>query len=123
MLVRHLRLGHCGTATQGSDLGTLAQPAVACVVPTLIQEPGPGAKPVEQKRAELASVPAMTLLTGAEIEEIDAIGENAGCMGLKGGSPAHTGAEVADAWPLDDDLRRIADRWDIVPERDLVQTH
>ena len=48
---------------------TLAQPTVACVVPTLIQEPGPGAKPVEQKREELAGVPAMTLLTGAEIED------------------------------------------------------
>jgi len=101
---------------------TLAQPAVSCVVPTLIQEPGAGAKPVEQQREELASVPAMTLLTSAEIAAIDAIGENAGCMPLKGASPVHTGEEVADAWPLDDDLRRLADRWAIVPERDLVQT-
>jgi len=62
-------------------------------------------------------------LTTSEIEEINAIGENAGCMSLKGGSPVHTGREVADAWPLDDDLRRLADRWNIVPERDLVQHH
>ena len=102
---------------------TLAQSAVACVVPTLIQEPGPGAKPVEQEREELASVPATILLTTSEIEEINEIGENAGCMSLKGGSPVHTGREVADAWPLDDDLRRLADRWNIVPERDLVQHH
>jgi hypothetical protein len=42
-------------------------------------------------------------------------------MPLKGGSPVHEGAERADAWPLDDDLRAIAERWAIVPERDLVQ--
>ena len=34
----------------------LAQPAVGCVAPTLIQEPGRGARPVEDKRAELAAV-------------------------------------------------------------------
>ncbi len=36
----------------------LAHEAVACVVPTLIQEAGPGARPVEEKRAELAALPA-----------------------------------------------------------------
>ena len=36
----------------------LAHPAVACVVPTLIQEVGAGARPVESKRAELAALPA-----------------------------------------------------------------
>jgi aryl-alcohol dehydrogenase-like predicted oxidoreductase len=101
---------------------TLAQPGVACVVPTLIQEPGPQAKPVEQKRDELAAVPSATVLTGDEIATISAVGENAGCMALKGGSPVYAGIEAADAWPLDDDLRRIADHWEIVPERDLVQT-
>jgi aryl-alcohol dehydrogenase-like predicted oxidoreductase len=100
---------------------TLAQPAVRSVVPTLLQERGPNAKPVEQQRAELAAVPREIVLTPEEIAEISAIGENAGCMALKGGSPAHEGAERADAWPLDDDLRAIADRWSIVPERDLVQ--
>ncbi len=36
---------------------TLAHPSVECVVPTLVQEPGPGARPVEDKRADLAAVP------------------------------------------------------------------
>ena len=35
----------------------LAHPAVECVVPTLIQEEGEGARPIEEKRAELASLP------------------------------------------------------------------
>jgi hypothetical protein len=41
-------------------------------------------------------------------------------MRLKGGSPAHDGDELADAWALDRSLREIAERWQIVPERDLV---
>src|SRR5204863_5794501 len=72
---------------------TLAQPAVACVVPTLIQEPGPRAKPVEAKRAELAAVPAQILLDADELAEIDRVGDNTGCMALKGGSPTHAGEE------------------------------
>ncbi len=36
----------------------LAHAAVHCVVPTLIQEAGPDARPVEDKRAELAALPA-----------------------------------------------------------------
>src|SRR5205814_4030783 len=36
----------------------LAHDAVECVVPTLIQEAGPDARPIEETRAGLASVPA-----------------------------------------------------------------
>ena len=43
-------------------------------------------------------------------------------MALKGASPAHEGDERPDRWPLDDELRRLAGRWGIEPERDLVQT-
>lgn len=99
---------------------TLAQPAVACVVPTLIQEPGADAKPIEQERRELAEVPRTPELSPQELDAIAAVGDNTGCMALKGGSPAHEGDERPDAWPLDDDLRRAAERWQIVPERDLV---
>ena len=51
---------------------------------------------------------------------IDAVGDNTGCMALKGGSPVHEGDPRADAWPLDDDLRATASRWGIEPERDLL---
>lgn len=101
---------------------TLAQPAVACVVPTLIQEPGAGARPVEDKRADLAGVPGRIVLDADELAEIGAIGENAGCMALKGGTPGHDGDERADSWPVGDELAAVAARWGIRPERDLVKT-
>jgi|tagenome__1003787_1003787.scaffolds.fasta_scaffold20856912_2 aryl-alcohol dehydrogenase-like predicted oxidoreductase len=98
----------------------LAQAPVASVVPTLIQERGDDVRTVESKRAELAAVPRQVVLTPAEVAELSAIGDNANCMALKGGSPVHEGAERADAWPLDDDLRATAAAWGIDPDRDLV---
>jgi len=99
---------------------TLAQLAVACVVPTLIQEPGRDARPIEDKRADLGAVPRELVLDPDEIAAIEEVGENAGCMALKGGNPAHEGQERADSWPLTDDLRAVARRWSIRPDRDLV---
>jgi aryl-alcohol dehydrogenase-like predicted oxidoreductase len=110
---------HGLTPLQLAAAWTLAQPAVACVAPTLIQEAGGQARPVEDKRAELAAVPALSPLSADELAEIDAVGDNTGCMALKGGSPAHEGEPRADAWPLDDELRDAASRWGIEPERDL----
>ena len=60
-LVRPIADRHGLTLLQLACQWTLAQPAVACVVPTLIQEPGPDAKPVELEREELASLPAQAL--------------------------------------------------------------
>jgi len=111
---------HCLSTLQLACQWTLAQPKVACVVPTLIQEPGAAARPVEDKRADLAGVPREIVLSPAEIAEIAAIGENGGCMALKGGTPSHEGEERPDSWPLTEDLRTVAMRWSIVPERDLV---
>ena len=118
--IRPIGERHGLTPIQLAAAWTLAQPAVECVVPTLIQEAGPSARPVEAKRAELAQTPAAPVLSEADLAAIDAAGDNTGCMALKGGSPAHEGAERADAWPLDDDLRAVAARWGITPERDLV---
>jgi aryl-alcohol dehydrogenase-like predicted oxidoreductase len=97
----------------------LAHEPVACVVPTLIQEIGDGARPVEDKRAELAALPAEMRLSAGDVEEIRAIGDNTGCMALKGASPEHSGDERPDRWDLDDRLVRVAERWGIEPERDL----
>ena len=97
----------------------LAHPAVACVVPTLIQESGSGARPIEDKRADLAALPPGPRLSEEDVAEIRAIGDNCGCMALKGASPAHEGDERADAWDLSDELRDVARRWEIDPERDL----
>ncbi|MGH2831441.1 MAG: aldo/keto reductase [Solirubrobacteraceae bacterium] len=97
----------------------LAQPAVRCVAPTLIQESGPQARTVEDKRAELAALPAENLLSTTEVHQLRAIGNNTGCMNLKGANPAHSGDERPDAWPLSEALRAVAEHWDIDPERDL----
>jgi aryl-alcohol dehydrogenase-like predicted oxidoreductase len=99
----------------------LAREPVRCVVPTLIQEAGPGARPVEDKRAELAAVPAEVVLSEAELAELRAIGDNTGCMALKGASPQFAGEPQADRWPLDDELASLARRWAIDPGRDLSQ--
>jgi aryl-alcohol dehydrogenase-like predicted oxidoreductase len=101
----------------------LAHPAVQCVVPTLIQELGPGARPIEEKRSELAALPAELRLTGADVEEIRAIGDNSGCMALKGASPDNGGEERPDSWPVTPALAEIGRRWDIDPERDLRHLH
>ncbi len=99
----------------------LAHAAVGCVVPTLIQEVGPEARPVEDKRAELACLPAELRLSPEQVDRIRSIGDNTGCMALKGASPAHAGEERPDRWPLDQRLESVARRWGIEPERDLVQ--
>jgi hypothetical protein len=93
----------------------LAHDAVACVAPTLIQEPGEGAKPIEAKRAELAAVPAHTVLSAEEVAEIRAIGDNTGSMALKGGVPDFEGEIRPDRWPLDDRLAEVGRRWGIAP--------
>ncbi len=99
----------------------LAHSPVACVAPTLIQEAGPDARAVEEKRAELAATPRDVVLSADEVDEIRAIGDNTGCMALKGASPDHEGDVRADRWPLDDELSAVAERWGIEPESQLRQ--
>jgi aryl-alcohol dehydrogenase-like predicted oxidoreductase len=99
----------------------LAHPAVEAVVPTLIQEPGDAARPVEDKRAELAALPAQVRLSAEEVAEIRRLGDNTGSMALKGASPEHEGGALPDRWPLDERLASLAGRWGIEPGRDLVK--
>jgi aryl-alcohol dehydrogenase-like predicted oxidoreductase len=101
----------------------LAHPAVECVVPTLIQEAGPEACPIEAKRVELAALPAEQRLSAEEVAEIRAVGDNTGCMPLKGASPEHEGEDRADGWALDDELLAVGERWGVDPERDLIAAH
>jgi hypothetical protein len=51
------------------------------------------------------------------------IGDNTGCMALKGGNPEHTGEPLPDRWPLYPDLERAAEKWGINPKQDLVAAH
>src|SRR5436305_5376981 len=99
----------------------LAHPQVECVAPTLIQEAGDDARPVESKRAELAATPAEVVLSDEDVDEIRAIGDNTGCMALKGASPDHEGAARADRWALSEELEAVAERWGIEPESQVRQ--
>ncbi|MBA3864966.1 MAG: aldo/keto reductase [Solirubrobacterales bacterium] len=98
----------------------LAHPAVESVAPTLIQEVGPRARSIEDKRADLAALPAEQRLSESDREAIRAIGDNTGSMVLKGANPAFEGEEQPDRWALDEDLAEVGDRWGIDPQRDLL---
>jgi aryl-alcohol dehydrogenase-like predicted oxidoreductase len=91
----------------------LAHPAVACTVPTLIQETGPGSRPIEEKKTELGGLPTEQSLSAEDVSEIRAIGDNTGCMALKGASPAHEGEERPDRWALSEELVEVGERWGI----------
>jgi aryl-alcohol dehydrogenase-like predicted oxidoreductase len=101
----------------------LAHPAVECVAPTLIQETDPEARTIEQQRAELAALPTEQRLSAEDVAAIRAIGDNTGCMALKGANPQHEGEERPDRWELTDDLAEVGTRWGIDPARDLAATH
>jgi aryl-alcohol dehydrogenase-like predicted oxidoreductase len=98
----------------------LAHAPVRCVAPTLIQEAGPAARPIEAKRAELASLPAEDLLSADEVATVRAIGDNTGSMTLKGAAPDFEGEPRPDRWALTPRLEELAARWGIEPARDLA---
>jgi aryl-alcohol dehydrogenase-like predicted oxidoreductase len=97
----------------------LAHPAVSCVVPTLIEEAGDGARPIEDKRAELAALPLEQRLSLEDIATIRAVGDNTGCMRLKGAAADQE--EVApDRWPLSEQLVTAGRNYGIEAGRDLA---
>lgn len=113
---------HGLTPLQLASWWNLAHPAVECVVPTLIEELD-SQKSAEDKRADLAAVSGENPLTAEDVAALREIGDNRNCMALKGGSPDNAGETVADSWPLDQPLRELASRWEIEPDRELVQNH
>jgi aryl-alcohol dehydrogenase-like predicted oxidoreductase len=100
----------------------LAHAPVACAAPTLIQEVGPHARSIEDKRAELAALPEQSALTDDDVATIRALGDNTGSMLLKGANPEFDGDEQPDRWAMSERLQTVAARWEIEPGRDLVQT-
>jgi aryl-alcohol dehydrogenase-like predicted oxidoreductase len=126
-LMRPYAERHGLTMLQLACAWNLAHPSVRCVAPTLIQESGAGARPVEDKRAELAAVRAEwsaaaggPLLSEEEVGELRALGDNTGSMTLKGASLEHEGPARPDRWAVDEALTAVAGRWGIDPERDLL---
>jgi aryl-alcohol dehydrogenase-like predicted oxidoreductase len=120
--LRPLAERHGLTMLQLACAWNLAHDVVECVAPSLIQEAGPDAKPIERKRQELAGVPRRSLLSPEEIEEIRRIGDNSGSMLLKGATPDHEGEDQPDRWSVSPEQRELAERWEIDPERDLRRT-
>ncbi|MCE9520072.1 MAG: aldo/keto reductase [Verrucomicrobia bacterium] len=115
--VRPIAQRHGLTALQLSCLWNLAQEPVKSVVPTLIQEAYEGAKTIESKVDDLAALPEINPLSVEEVKQITAIGDNTGCMKLKGASTRHHGQEPRpDEWPLREELSEVAKRWDLNPE-------
>ncbi|MEO8091891.1 MAG: aldo/keto reductase [bacterium] len=97
----------------------LSHPAIECTVPTLIQEAGATARPVEDKRRDLAALPADARLDPDAAAAIREIGDNSGSMRLKGASPEHEGPERPDGWALSKELVEAGRRFGVDPEVDL----
>jgi hypothetical protein len=97
------------TLLQFASIWNLSHPAVESVVPTFIQEAGEGARQIEDKIREFANMPEVRF-TAEEVESIRKIGDNTGCMTLKGASKRHATSERPDEWPMRDDLLEIAGR-------------
>ena len=124
--IRPIAEKHGLTMLQLACAWNLSQAPVKSVIPTLMQEVaqvnGVTPKTMEEKIADLAALPSVTL-SEDEIARILEIGNNKGCMDLKGGNPGFTGDPLPDRWPLNDELLEIAARWKIEPSRDLACTH
>jgi aryl-alcohol dehydrogenase-like predicted oxidoreductase len=116
--IRPIAERHGLTPMQLACQWNLAHVAVECVVPTLIQEAGDEARPIEDKRAELAALPAAPALSDEEVAEIRRVGDNTGSMALKGAA-ADQQDVAPDRWPLSDELVEAGRRWGLDPARDL----
>lgn len=113
---------HGLTMLQLACIWNLSQAPVKSVVPTLIQEIGAAAKPIETKVDELAALPNI-ILTQDECDFARKIGDNRGCMQLKGANRSHTTTPEADRWGLTADLEAVGKRWGIDPDHDLAFAH
>ena len=100
----------------------LAHPAVRCVAPTLIQESGSDARTIEDKRAELAALPAELAAERRRGRASCArSATTAGAWRLRAQTPTTRVPAKPDRWGMDDELGELAARWEIAPERDLTQ--
>ena len=97
------------TLLQFACIWNLSHPAVKSVVPTFIQEAGEGARLIEDKIREFAKLPDVRF-TAEEVDSIRQIGDNTGCMTLKGASKRHATSERPDEWPMREDLLELAGR-------------
>ena len=93
----------------------LSHAAVESVVPTMIQEAGEGARAIEDKIRAFGVLPEMVMDAG-ELAEVRKIGDNTGCMALKGASRRHEKSERPDEWPMRPELAELAERYGLGTE-------
>jgi aryl-alcohol dehydrogenase-like predicted oxidoreductase len=93
----------------------LSQPPVESVVPTFIQEAGENARLIEDKIREFGKMPDVRF-TPEEVEAVRQIGDNTGCMKLKGASKRHATSERCDEWPMKPELIKLAERYGVGTE-------
>ena len=110
--MRSIAEGHGLSMLHFACLWNLSHGPVESVVPTIIQEAGEGARPIEDKIRAYAEVPDL-VLSPEEIATIREIGDNTGCMMLKGASGRHTQSERPDEWPMRPDLLELAQRYEL----------
>ncbi|MBL9168684.1 MAG: aldo/keto reductase [Verrucomicrobiales bacterium] len=120
--MRSVAQKHGLTMLQLASIWNLSQKPVESVIPTFIQETDPQSKSIEAKVSELANLPQITL-SEAESQLIAEVGNNKGCMALKGANRSHSGEPEADHWGVSPDLDGVGKRWGINPDTDLVCTH
>jgi aryl-alcohol dehydrogenase-like predicted oxidoreductase len=95
---------------QFASLWNLAHAPVKSVAPTFIQEAGEDALPVEDLLRDFAALPGENPLSAEEVEQIAHVGDNTGCMVLKGASNRHEESLRPDEWPMRADLLELAGR-------------
>ena len=66
-------------------------------------------RPIEDKIREFGALPDVRF-TAEEVEQIRQIGDNTGCMMLKGASNRHQTSERPDEWPMRPELLELAER-------------
>jgi aryl-alcohol dehydrogenase-like predicted oxidoreductase len=102
---------------QFASAWNLSQDPVKCVVPTVIQEAGENAIPIEDKIRDYAALPEDFRFSNEEVEAIRAMGDNTGCMILKGASQRHDGpCDRPDEWPMREDLLELAGQYGLTKE-------
>ena len=107
--MRPLAQQHGLNLLEFAAIWNLSHPGVASVVPTFMQEAGETARPIEDKIREFARLPEVRL-SPQEVEAVRLIGDNTGCMSLKGASARHLTSERPDEWPMRPDLLELAAR-------------
>lgn len=115
--MREIAAKHGLSMIQFACLWNLSQAPVKSVVPTVIQEAGEDAVPIEDKILDYAATPQDFRFSAEEVEAIRAMGDNTGCMKLKGASQRHDGpCDRPDEWPMRAELLDLAGQYGLTKE-------